>query len=201
MRDPCILVEAVPASRKVLRKHFSFCRVSHVVEKLADLEALTMPLQGNNMHCEVTNVSPHSIRTFGKQPVGAWKKGDASTINVETTAGVTVEVPVFYAATSTFAHARESIEINTGKMFADLSSVCSQDNTFLRNLDTGELLLPLPWTVVSGRGKAGVRHVSRGRRKRFVELHDRRGRYQIVAVAVKRAVVRRSGVGEKKDGH
>ncbi|RNF19823.1 uncharacterized protein Tco025E_04062 [Trypanosoma conorhini] len=202
MGDAYMTVKAVPAARHFIPKRIGFRRVPHVVEKVTGLEVRVTPLLGSIMHCEATSVARHSIRASGKRAVNAWTKDAASTITVEASVGVTVEVPVFYAATCNSAHASESTEMHAAKMYADLSSVCSQDSTFLRNLDTGELLQPQPWTVVSAGSETGVRHASKGRRKRVVKLPDRSGRYQIVTVAVKRAaVVRRSGADKEKEGH
>ncbi|EAN92672.1 hypothetical protein TcYC6_0110220 [Trypanosoma cruzi] len=200
MREPYVPFRAVSTAWQVLPKHVEFLRVPRVVENRCELEARVMPLFGTTMHCEATHVLPHSIQTSGKRSAGDCTKEAASTISVETTAGIMIDVPVFSTSTSKSVHFTDINGSHGEKPFADISSVCSHDNTFLRDLDTGELLLPQPESPAFVGSKTGVRHALRRRRKRLVVLGDRRGRYQLVAVAIRRAADQRSVVGGQKDG-
>ncbi|KEG11307.1 hypothetical protein DQ04_02751050 [Trypanosoma grayi] len=198
MQGPWVNLEAVGVSRRVNRQRLECRRRPHIVERTCRMEARSMPLWGASMCCEVTSVSPLSLRMPEKQPLDVWTEDSASTITVETSAGATVEVPVFCTTTSnsTSGGGGTDGDKHPARFFVDISSVCSQDNVLLRDMESGELLVPQPQTLryqVAGVGEGSGRHAARKRRKRIVVMDESRGRrYQLVAVTLKKKCVERS---------
>ncbi|KAH9599038.1 hypothetical protein LSM04_006255 [Trypanosoma melophagium] len=197
MYNPCIDVSVVRVARRAVAQRVECKRKPHLVEKACKLIAQTLPLFPTPMSCEVCTLSPLSLHTPEKDIMDVCTEDihKVSTITVETIAGSTVDVPVFSATMSPLTGDNNSEREENGerRVFVDISSLCSQDNALLRELETGEVLVPQPqifrYHLING-NTYNSRRAARKRKRRIVVLHKLGGRYQIIAVTMKRATVK-----------